>query len=99
MVATGQMLKVLDPTAEVAPVKALVAPRPIAIEGKRLGLLANGKRNSVELLEAVLDLLAERYQFSSVVRLNKGNASRPAPAEIIDRLARECDLAITATGD
>ncbi len=92
-------LTILDPTAEAIPAKGLVARRPASINGKRLGLLANNKRNSEELLEAVYDLLSERYTFSKVTRRNKGNASRPAPKEIVEDLAKSCDLVVTATGD
>ena len=86
MVATGQMLKVLDPTAEAAPAKALIAPRPSTLGGKRLGLLANGKRNSDELLDMVHQILADRYEFRRVVARNKGNASRPCPQEMLEDL-------------
>ncbi len=99
MVVSTKSLTVLDPSAETVPAEGMVAQRPSELNGKRLGLLANGKLNSEELLEAVSDLLSERYQFSGLVRRNKGNASRPAPKEILEELARECDLVITATGD
>ncbi len=99
MVVSTSSLEVLDPTAEAASAEGIVADRPGDLDGKRLGLLANGKRNSEELLEAVYDLLSERYQFSGVVRRNKVNASRPAPKEMIEDLVRECDLVVTATGD
>ena len=99
MVVSTSLLEVLDPTAESASAEGIVADRPADLNDKRLGLLANGKRNSEELLEAVYDLLSERYHFSGVLRRNKGNASRPAPREVIDDLVRECDLVVTATGD
>ena len=99
MVHTSDTLAVLDPTAETARVEATPALRPSTLQNKRLGLLANGKGNSVELLEAVLVELSERYQFSTVLRRNKGNASRPAPEAIIEEMARECDIVVTATGD
>ena len=99
MVGSNGLIEVLDPTAEAVSSEGVVADRPIDLNDKRLGLFANGKRNSVELLEAVYDLLSERYRFSGVIRRNKENASRPAPGEVIDDLVRECDLVVTATGD
>jgi hypothetical protein len=69
------------------------------LHDKRLGLLANGKGNSEELLEAVLEELSQRYRFSSVLRRNKGNASRPAPKAIVEEMVQECDIVVTATGD
>ena len=69
------------------------------LEGKHLGLLANGKGNSEELLEAVLEELKQHYEFPVVMWRNKGNASRPASADILDELARTCDVVVTAIGD
>ena len=92
-------LEVLDPTVAPIPAHAVIAPRPETLDGAVLGLLANGKRNSPELLELVHEVLADRYEFKSVVARNKGNASRPCPAEIMDDLAQQCDLVITASGD
>lgn len=99
MVHTSEVLTVLDPTAETARMEATPALRPSTLQDKRLGLLANGKGNSEELLEAVLGELNERYQFSAVLRRNKGNASRPAPKAIVEEMAQECDIVVTATGD
>ena len=64
-----------------------------------IGLLANGKRNSAELLEAIGDVLADRYQFKAVITKNKGNASRPCPTPLIEEMAEKCDVVITASGD
>ena len=57
---TATRLAVLDPTVEPIPAHAVVAQRPDTLDGKVIGLLANGKRNSVELLEAVSEVLADR---------------------------------------
>ena len=92
-------LEVLDPTVEPVPQHAVVAPRPLTLDGSVLGLLANGKRNADSLLELVHEVLADRYEFSEVVARNKGNASRPCPKDIMDEMAERCDLVITASGD
>ena len=92
-------LEVLDPTVAPIPAHAVIAPRPETLDGTVLGLLANGKRNSDELLELVHAILADRYEFKDVVARNKGNASRPCPRDIMDDLAQQCDLVITASGD
>lgn len=89
----------LGPTVEAVPVQASLAPRVPDLNGKRLGLLANGKANSVELLEEVFALLGQHYRFADVIRRNKGDATRPAPKQIMDDLVRECDVVVTATGD
>ena len=99
MVASGTKLQVLDPT--VAPISedAVVARRPETLDGAVVGLLANGKLNSEELIQMVGEVLADRYEFKSVVSRNKGNASRPCPQDIMDELADQCDVVITASGD
>ncbi len=99
MVIEATKITMLDPTVEPLPVRTSLAPRPEDLTGKMVGLLANGKRNSDKLLEAVYTLLDERYQLKGAVRLNKGDASRPAPDPVIDELLNKCDLVITATGD
>lgn len=99
MVTSYGTMSVLDPTAETVIVPGNLAPRPSSLEAQRVGLLANGKANSEELLQAVLGQLAKNYEFSTVATRNKGDASRPAPLEILNELKQECDLVITATGD
>lgn len=96
---TATRLAVLDPTVEPIPAHAVVAQRPDTLDGKVIGLLANGKRNSVELLEAVSEVLADRYEFKAVITRNKGNASRPCPTPLLEEMAEQCDIIITASGD
>jgi hypothetical protein len=99
MVTTATRLTILDPTVQAMPDSTLLAPRPPSLDGAVVGLLANGKRNSDELLRAVYSLLQDTYQFKGVVELNKRDVSRPAPKPIMDELLGRCDLVITAIGD
>jgi len=96
---TATRLAVLDPTVEPIPADAIVAQRPTTLSGKTVGLLANGKRNSEELLEAVYEVLSDSFDFAGTVIRNKGNASRPCPAPLIEEMAEQCDVVITASGD
>ncbi len=97
--STKSMLQVLDPRVQPIPEHAIIAPRPASLDGLSIGLLANGKQNSEELLEMVYEVLADRYEFSGVITKNKGNASRPCPGDILDDLAERCGVVITASGD
>ncbi len=97
--ATKPVLTVLDPTAPPLPIDARMAGRPESLNGKVLGLLDNHKRNASDLLDKVQDLLSERYEFAKVVRRSKMDVSRPCPEEIVDDLAAQCDVVITAIGD
>lgn len=92
-------LTVLDPTVAPLPADGVIADRPPTLDGARLGLLANGKMNSEEMLTALHDVLADRFDFAAVVERNKMNASRPCPAEMIDEIADLCDVVITSSGD
>ena len=96
---TTTRLVVLDPTVEPIAAEAIVAQRPPTLDDKTVGLLANGKRNSEEILQAIYDVLADSYEFAGAVTRNKGNASRPCPASIVAEMADQCDVVITASGD
>ena len=99
MVATAVKLQALDPTVQPIPEEAVVAERPDTLDGKVIGLLANGKINSEEILALTQEVLADRYEFKGVVARNKRNASRPCPDEIMDELVDLCDVVITSSGD
>ena len=92
-------IAVLDPTVAPLPADGVVADRPQSLNGVTIGLLANGKMNSVEMLTALHDVLADRYDFGGVVERNKMNASRPCPEDIIDEIVAKCDVVITSSGD
>ena len=96
---TATRLEVLDPTSDHVPAGAVIAPRPSTLDGTTIGLLSNGKPYAAGFLEMVQEVLADRYQFHSVVARNKGNASRPCPRDILEDLAERCDTVITASGD
>ena len=96
---TATRLEVLDPTVEPLPAEGVVADRPTTLDGLTLGLLANGKLNSVEMLTAIHDVLADRFEFGAVIERNKLNASRPCPEGIIDELVDKCDVVVTSSGD
>jgi len=99
VVETAERLTLLDPRLDARPRAATAAPRPLDLRDKRIGLLANGKPNSEELLSALGALLRERYGVRETIVARKPNASRVAPEEIVGRLASECDAVVTATGD
>jgi hypothetical protein len=92
-------LTVLDPTSKSSIVTAGMAKRPDSLAGKRIGLLANNKLNSEQLLDAIYDVLADRFEVSVSHRVNKGNASRPAEPELLKTFASKVDVALLANGD
>ena len=99
MVTEATRFKLLDPTVEAIPDHTILSPRPEDLNGKVVGLLSNSKRNADKLLHDIYALLQDTYEFKDVVFLDKGDASRLAPKEVMDELLEKCDVVITATGD
>ena len=96
---TSETIEVLDPTVLPQEESTLLADRPETLNGSIVGLLANGKRNSEELLEHVYEILNEEHNLGVMIADNKGNASRPCPPELLQDMADKCDIVITASGD
>ena len=98
-VSTQSKMRVLDPTGQPTVVHNGMAARPDTLDGSVVGLLANQKLNAEPLLEAIYDVLSERFELGGRVSVNKGDASRPAPPEVLDSIASDVDVVITANGD
>ena len=96
---TSETIEVLDPTVLPQKESTLLADRPETLNGSIVGLLANGKRNSEELLEHVYEILNEEHNLGVMIADNKGNASRPCPPALLQDMADKCDIVITASGD
>ena len=92
-------LRALEPTVEPDPIVTRLAPRLDTLDGKVVGLLANGKRNGDQLLEQVAAALAEQFSLKDVRRWAKPNVTRPAPEPIFLDMVEQVDLVITAIGD
>ena len=94
------MTRILDPTLRTASARtASLAPRLARLRGATIGLLANGKSNSMTILDRVADVLRERHGIGAVVRVAKTNASVPVSEADAQRLAASCAAVITAIGD
>jgi len=98
-VSTESKIRVLDPTGQPTIVQQGMADRPDTLDGAVIGLMANNKLNSEPLLEAIYDVLAERFELGGRVAVNKGDASRPADPGVLDGIASDVDVVITANGD
>lgn len=95
------MIRILDPTLGSAPAVAVLprAPRPAALAGATLGLLANGKSNGMALLDRIARRLKTRHGVGDIVRVAKTNASAPVSDEDAELLAKHCAAVVTAVGD
>ena len=90
---------VLIPTAASAP-QAEQAGRTLAtLRGCVVGFVDNAKPNFHYLVDDLAELLVSEYGVARIVKRRKRAASIPAPVEMIDELAKSCDLVITGSGD
>ncbi|HSF29181.1 MAG TPA: hypothetical protein VLK82_01720 [Candidatus Tectomicrobia bacterium] len=92
----------LDETTATTP----LAPRPETLDGRILGLLPNWRPSAAKLLDAVGQLLSERYRLQAVVMEQpvrelpqRTGGLIDALGGTLDDLAKRVDVAITATGD
>ncbi|HEV8533851.1 MAG TPA: hypothetical protein VGT00_20700 [Methylomirabilota bacterium] len=92
-------IKILDPTIAADHAESSLAKRVGDLDGKVLGLLSNSKVNGDHLLDLMRARLAARYRLKSVVTMTKSSASRVADDAMLDALARDCDVVVTAIGD
>jgi hypothetical protein len=93
------VIRILDPTVAAAHAEASLARRVDDLDGKVVGLLTNSKVNGDVLLDLVGGELGRRYRLRDVVTAAKPGASRVAEEALLERLARTCDVVITAIGD
>jgi hypothetical protein len=74
-------------------------PGAAATSGLRVGTLDNRKHNAGHLLGMLVDGLRAQVRVESVFAQSKPTASSPATAEVLDRLAKESDVVVTAMAD
>jgi hypothetical protein len=89
----------LDPCDQGGPGPAVVALRPASLDGKVIGLFANNKPHSEQLLRMIADVIRERYDIKGVVEHNKGGHQWPAQPADLAAMAQRCDVAIHATAE
>ena len=91
-------LPFIDPTAGGSRARIALAPRPIDLAGKVVGMIDNTKEQADVILETVAETLKARYGVARVITRRKQHFSRPAPHAMIDELAQEVQIAVAALG-
>lgn len=93
--------KVLVPTGvpRAADTITPLAPRPVDLRGKRIGVLDNTKPGAPEIMGRVLELLTERYGLGPHLVRVKPTSTADVPAAIARELREQCDLVLTGIGD
>ena len=82
------------------------AARPASLDGKIVGLLPNWRPSAVHILQAIGNLLQERYRLREIVMeqpmrelpLRSGKLL-DSMKDQLDSLARRVDVVVTASGD
>jgi hypothetical protein len=94
----GKILIVVPeaPMEEAAQIKS---GRRIGRSGIRLGVLDNSKANADYLLDLIVEGVKSEFEVSSIVVKRKPASSRPASEEILDALAKETDVVVSAMAD
>ncbi len=87
----------LDPTSERNPAIRERLPRPKTLEGLKVGLLDISKMKGDIFLDRLEGLIRERG--AEVLRFKKPTFTKPAPVDLRQKIAVECDAAIEALAD
>ena len=91
-------LPFIDPTAGGGKARIALAPRPMDLAGKIVGLLDNTKEQGDVILETVAAALRERFGVAKVIIRRKEHYSKPATDELIAEMAKEVQVAVAAVG-
>jgi hypothetical protein len=94
----GKLVLVV-PEAPVQEAAAAAMQRAIAGKGLRLGTLDNSKSNADHLLTMLIAGIQSQMKVESVVSLRKPTPSLPADARVLDQLAEQADVVVSAMAD
>ena len=78
---------------------AQTTQRAITAIGIRLGVLDNSKGNADHLLKMIVDGVRAQVPLASVTFARKPFVSMAAPRVVLDKLAEEADVVISAMAD
>ena len=88
-----------DPRGVVETEPLALAARVLSTDGLRLGVLDNTKWNANRLLRKTVAKLQEKSSFSVVNYYRKESFSKDADATLIETIAADNDIGLTAIGD
>jgi len=93
------MTRILSPVGETLKENVTVPALPASLRDLTVGFVDNTKHNFDRLADGIGRALGERFGVSRVVHARKANASTGAAPDIIERLAKECDLVLAGSAD
>jgi hypothetical protein len=92
-------MKIFDPTSAPIDRAIVLAPRPAALRGLRVGLVENTKFNSDRLLTQLAERLARAHGVTVSRMIRKRSPSHPVSEEAAEGLRRVSDFVVSGIGD
>lgn len=93
------LITVMSPVGELRTASTAIPRMPADLRGLTVGFLDNTKHNFDRLVEGIGEMLKQRHGVERVVIRRKANAATGAAHEIIEALAKECDLVFAGSAD
>jgi hypothetical protein len=90
---------VFDPRGVVETVPLALSARAVDLNGLRLGVLDNTKWNANRLLRKTATQLEKEFSFAAVSYYRKESFSKDADQQLIEAIAANNDIVLTAIGD
>ena len=90
---------VFDPRGVVETESLALSQRPATLDGLRLGILDNTKWNANRLLRKTVARLQQDHSFATVNYYRKESFSKEADPALIETIAADNDIVLTAIGD
>jgi hypothetical protein len=95
----GPDLIVFDPRGVVETQPLALAGRVAKLDGLRLGVLDNTKWNANRLLRKTVAQLEQQFSFAAVTYHRKESFSKEADPALLEAIAADSDIVLTAIGD
>ena len=93
-------MRIVNPTFGLVPAGAeTAARRTVNWREDPLILFSNSKPNAKDLLEGIRERLTGIRRVDNVDYVQKNSVATPAPAELIDKIARDYRIALLAIAD
>jgi hypothetical protein len=93
------IVTVLSPVGELRTASLVVPAPPRDLRGLTVGFLDNTKSNFDRLVTELGDLLRGQLGVKQVVHRRKANAASPAARDLVEGLAKDCDLVFAGSAD
>ena len=98
-VTDANSVLVFDPRGRVEASDTPIAVRPTSLDGLRLAILDNSKWNASKILRGSAAALQKAVTFRAVNYYVKESFSKDAAPELIEEIAANNDIVLTAIGD